>query len=170
MDQMMSGEMMWGMGLFGLLVIIVLVLGAAALVLLYLGAAIALHLLWETAQLPLYTIWWTGTRLEILFAVIHCTAGDLLITASALALAALIARIGRWPVFGNRMALTAILLGLGYTVFSEWLNTQVRQSWAYRGDAHPAPTRHGSYTLSAVADRAGDRPRLREARGEASLT
>jgi hypothetical protein len=32
MDQMMGGGMMWGMGLFGLLVIIVLVLGAAALV------------------------------------------------------------------------------------------------------------------------------------------
>jgi hypothetical protein len=84
-----------------------------------------------TAQLPLYTIWSNGTRLEILFAVIHCTAGDLLITVFALALAALAARIGRWPFFGNRMALTAILLGLGYTVFSEWLNTQVRQSWSY---------------------------------------
>ena len=100
-------------------------------VLLYLSAATALHLVWETAQLPLYTIWWTGTRLEIHFAVIHCTAGDLMITASALALAALIARIGRWPFFGNRMMLTAILLGLCYTVFSEWLNTQVRQSWSY---------------------------------------
>ena len=31
MDQMMSGGMMWGMGLVGLLVIIVLVLAAAAL-------------------------------------------------------------------------------------------------------------------------------------------
>jgi hypothetical protein len=99
--------------------------------LLYLSAATALHLVWETAQLPLYTIWSTGTRLEILFAVIHCTAGDLLITASALSLAAPVARIGRWPFFGNRMALTAILLGLGYTVFSEWLNTQIRQSWSY---------------------------------------
>jgi hypothetical protein len=29
------------------------------------------------------------------------------------------------------MMLTAILFGLGYTVFSEWLNTQVRQSWSY---------------------------------------
>ena len=64
-------------------------------------------------------------------AVCRCTAGDLLITASALALAALIARIGRWPFFGNRMMLTAILLGLCYTVFSEWLNTQVRLSWSY---------------------------------------
>jgi hypothetical protein len=36
-------------------------------VLLYLGAATALHLIWEMAQLPLYTIWRAGTRLEILF-------------------------------------------------------------------------------------------------------
>jgi hypothetical protein len=32
MDQMMGGGMMWGMGLIGLLVIIVLVLGTAAFV------------------------------------------------------------------------------------------------------------------------------------------
>ncbi len=32
MDQMMGGGMMWGMGLIGLLIIIVLVLGAAALI------------------------------------------------------------------------------------------------------------------------------------------
>jgi hypothetical protein len=32
MDQMMGGGMMWGMGLIGLLVLIVLVLGAAALI------------------------------------------------------------------------------------------------------------------------------------------
>jgi hypothetical protein len=32
MDQMMGGAMMWGMGLMGLLIIIVLVLAAAALV------------------------------------------------------------------------------------------------------------------------------------------
>jgi len=32
MDQMMGGGMMWGMGLIGFLVVIVLLLGAAALV------------------------------------------------------------------------------------------------------------------------------------------
>ena len=32
MDQMMGGGMMWGMGLIWLLVVVVLVLGAAALV------------------------------------------------------------------------------------------------------------------------------------------
>jgi hypothetical protein len=99
--------------------------------LLYLGLAGAGHFLWEIAQLPLYTIWWTGTKREILYAVIHCTGGDFLITASALALAALGARIGRWPLFGGRMALTAILLGLAYTVLSEWFNTKLRQNWSY---------------------------------------
>jgi hypothetical protein len=87
--------------------------------------------LWEVAQLPLYTIWWTGAKGETLFAVIHCSGGDLVITASALALAAVAARVGHWPVFGGRMALTAILLGLGYSVFSEWLNAHIRQSWSY---------------------------------------
>jgi len=136
-------------------------------VLLYLGVATALHLIWEMAQLPLYTIWRTGTRFEILFAIIHCTAGDLLITACALTLAALIARIERWPFFGKRMMLTVILLGLCYTVFSEWLNTQVRQSWSlHRGDAAPAATRHGSHPLFAMADRAGYRPRLRQAKSQ----
>jgi len=104
---------------------------AARPILLYLIVAAAGHLAWEVAQSPLYTIWWTGTKREIVFAVVHCTGGDLLITASALAIAALFARAGRWPVFGGRTALTAILLGLGYTVFSEWLNTQIRQSWSY---------------------------------------
>ena len=118
------------------------------------------------AQLPLYTIWSTGTRLEILFAVIHCTAGDLLITASALALAALVAKIERWPFFGKRMMLTAILLGLCYTVFSEWLNTQVRQSWSYTEAMPPAATRHGSHPLPAMADRAGNCPRLRQAKSQ----
>lgn len=32
MDGMMSGGMMWGMGVFGLLILLVLVLGLAALV------------------------------------------------------------------------------------------------------------------------------------------
>ena len=87
--------------------------------------------MWEAAQLPLYTIWWTGTWGKILFAVIHYTAGDALITGAALVLAALAARVPGWPLFGGRMVLAAVLLGLGYTVFSEWLNVRIRQSWSY---------------------------------------
>jgi hypothetical protein len=99
--------------------------------LLYLSETSAGHLLWEMAQLPLYTIWRTGSQREILFAVIHCTAGDALITAAALIVAILTARLLRWPIFGGRMALAAVLLSLGYTVFSEWLNVRIRHSWSY---------------------------------------
>jgi hypothetical protein len=97
----------------------------------YLALTGAGHLLWEAAQLPLYTIWWTGTRREIFFALIHCTAGDLMISAAALGLAGLIARLRHRPLLGGGTILTAILLGLGYSVFSEWLNTNIRRSWSY---------------------------------------
>ena len=34
------------------------------------------NLLWEIAQLPLYTLWHTATLPEIAFSVLHCTGGD----------------------------------------------------------------------------------------------
>lgn len=98
----------------------------------YLGALAGGNLLWETAHMPLYTLWLSGTPGEIAFAILHCTAGDVLIGAVTLGLAVLL--LGRgWPAahFG-RVAAAAMALGLGYTVFSEWLNVSLRGSWAYR--------------------------------------
>ncbi|GIK96246.1 MAG: hypothetical protein BroJett029_04550 [Alphaproteobacteria bacterium] len=95
--------------------------------------AIALgNLLWEFAQLPLYTIWHEGRTGEILFAVIHCTGGDILIASMALLGALIVAGNARWPNARFRpVTATAIVGGLDYTVFSEWLNTEIRGSWAY---------------------------------------
>ncbi|MFD1381691.1 hypothetical protein [Fodinicurvata halophila] len=42
------------------------------------------NLIWEFAHMPLYTLWMTGTPREIVFAALHCTAGDILIALSAL--------------------------------------------------------------------------------------
>ena len=98
----------------------------------YFSVSAVAHLLWELAQLPLYTLWKSGTAREIAFAVAHCTAGDLLIAALAL-IAALIAIGNRgWP--RQRfvpVAVAAVVIGLSYTVYSEWLNTVVRKSWTY---------------------------------------
>ena len=91
------------------------------------------HLLWEVAHIPLYTIWVEGTWGEIVFAVVHCTGGDLLIAMSSLLLALFFFGTGAWPqarvypVFGAMIA-----IGFGYTIFSEWLNIEVREAWAYR--------------------------------------
>lgn len=102
-------------------------------VLRFLAAMAAGNLLWETAHVPLYTLWLTGSSGEIVYAVLHCTAGDVMI--AAITLAGAIALFGRrgWPAqtFGQ-VAFAMILFALSYTVFSEWLNTEVRQSWAYR--------------------------------------
>lgn len=91
------------------------------------------HLLWEVAHISLYTIWVEGTWGEIVFAVVHCTGGDLLIAMSSLLLALLFFSTGAWPqarvypVYGVMVA-----IGFGYTIFSEWLNIEVREAWAYR--------------------------------------
>jgi len=91
-----------------------------------------LNLAWEVAQLPHYTIWSTDHWPRIAFVVLHGTAGDLLIGARARCGVyhgrTGLARGSICPEAGGRVA-TAI--GLGYTVFSEWLNVAIRQSWSY---------------------------------------
>jgi len=90
------------------------------------------NLIWEFAQLPLYTIWYEGSRGEIAFAAIHCTGGDMLISGASLFAALMILGNGRWPhARFRRVASATIIGGLAYTIFSEWLNTEIRGSWAY---------------------------------------
>jgi hypothetical protein len=100
--------------------------------LVYIAVSAVLQLIWEFVQLPLYTIWTTGTAREIAFAAVHCTAGDLLIAALALLVALLAVGHRDWP--HQRflpVAVVAVAIGLSYTVYSEWLNTVVRKSWTY---------------------------------------
>lgn len=91
------------------------------------------HLLWEIAHIPLYTIWTEGSAGEIIFAIVHCTGGDLMIAFSTLLLALFLFGRAEWP--GQRFVpvlLAAVVMGVGYTIFSEWLNIVVREAWAYR--------------------------------------
>lgn len=98
----------------------------------YLGTVALGNLAWETAHLPLYTIWMTGTVREKAFAVVHCTGGDLLIALSSLAIALVIAGERTWPARSFwSVAILSVLLGLAYTAFSEWLNIVIRQAWEY---------------------------------------
>lgn len=99
----------------------------------YFAVIIPAHLVWEFAHMPLYTLWNTGTTGEIVFAAVHCTGGDILIASSALMLALLLTGSG-WPGKRSsvrRVVTLTILLGVGYTLFSEWLNIVVREAWAY---------------------------------------
>jgi hypothetical protein len=103
------------------------------IVLRYLAISAGLNLAWEIAQLPLYTIWRAGSLGEIVFAVVHCTLGDVLIAAGSFLLALLLVgtplRRGRLKL--GWVAPITVLLGLAYTLFSEWINVTVRGNWAY---------------------------------------
>lgn len=99
----------------------------------YFAFVIPAHFAWEFAHIPLYTIWREGTAGEIVFAVFHCTGGDALIATSTLVLALLFAGAG-WPEDRGafrRVAALTIVFGVGYTIFSEWLNIVIRAAWAY---------------------------------------
>ncbi|KAB2850231.1 MAG: hypothetical protein F9K44_05535 [Hyphomicrobiaceae bacterium] len=91
----------------------------------YLLASAILHLIWEVLQLPFYTIWQEPWRSQA-FAILHCTSGDILIAAISFAAACLVLQ-SQWRL----RWLLIIALGVGYTVFSEWLNVAVRGTWTY---------------------------------------
>ncbi len=98
----------------------------------YLAVIVIGNLVWEFAQMPLYTIWNTGSWREIVFAAVHCTGGDVLIALSSLMLALMVVGTSAWPQerFAAVAALT-IAFGVGYTVFSEYLNIVIRAAWSY---------------------------------------
>ena len=98
----------------------------------YLTFSLVIHMAWEIAQLPLYTIWRQGSLREQAFAVIHCTIGNLMIAGLSLLSAFVLVGRLNWPATGARSVwLLTLLLGAAYTIYSEWLNVNVRGSWAY---------------------------------------
>lgn len=98
----------------------------------YFAISLILHLIWETLQLPLYTIWNTGSLGDIVFAVLHCTIGDMMIANLSLLFALLVVGSRSWPSERfTAVMMTTIFIGIGYTVYSEWVNTAVRKTWQY---------------------------------------
>ncbi len=94
--------------------------------------ALVLNLAWEGAQTPLYTIYSSGTPREIVFAIIHCTAGDVLISVTCFAIGLIATRRADWPrtrPFSGGMVV--LLSGLAYTAFSEWWNVYGAGNWSY---------------------------------------
>jgi len=86
---------------------------------------------WEFLQSPLYADWqreWT----YLVWTRLHCAAGDVLILLGAFWGTALLFRSRSWWV-PSRLPRTAtfMFLGLAYTMWSEWFNVNIRESWGY---------------------------------------
>jgi hypothetical protein len=96
----------------------------------YVFVSLILHLVWEVAQLPFYTIWSEPSHVQA-FAVIHCTIGDAMIAAATLLAAALAVGLRHWRRRTHALQLLILAFGIGYTIYSEWLNVYVRANWAY---------------------------------------
>ena len=91
-----------------------------------------LELLWEIAQFPLYTVWHEGDWSYILYGLVHCTLGDLLILVFVYWVISLLNRSRHWyrsNILFNGFLFT--LLGLGYTIFSEFYNVSIKGNWGY---------------------------------------
>ena len=90
-----------------------------------------INLAWELAQSPLYADHARETS-YVLWTRIHCTVGDGLILLGCFWLTALCFRTRFW-FLSDRFFPTVVfvLFGVGYTIWSEWYNTQVAHSWAY---------------------------------------
>jgi hypothetical protein len=100
--------------------------------LLWAGLSLALNLVWEVAQLPLYTIARDSSVARIAYAVLHCTLGDGIIAAAAFILAGFVLQDADWP-FSRPWSggAVAIFFGLAYTAYSEWYNVYQAGAWAY---------------------------------------
>jgi len=89
-----------------------------------------LNAAWEAAHSPLYTDWsreWT----YLAWTRLHCTLGDVLILLGAFWVTSLVYGTRRWPGTRPVAEILFVLLGLAYTVWSEWYNTGIRASWGY---------------------------------------
>jgi hypothetical protein len=90
------------------------------------------NLVWEAAQMPLYTLWRTGTQREVAGAILHCSVGDVLIAAAAIVLALALLGSTDWPTKSRwRVGFCTVLFGVAYTIYSEHLSTVVRSDWTY---------------------------------------
>lgn len=93
-----------------------------------------LHLGWEVVHVRWYTLW-LEPRATIVYSVLHCTLGDIVISAGSFALATLVSRRWDWPWYRPGPGLAVMLAaGLAYTAVSEWVNVYYLQRWAYLPD------------------------------------
>ena len=94
-----------------------------------------LHLVWEAFHIRFYTIWQEASIAQLAYAVLHCTAGDVLIAFVTFAVVAAGVRDADWPSRAPWRGVPLLLAsGLVYTVASEWFNVYRLGRWAYAQD------------------------------------
>jgi len=93
---------------------------------------LALNVVWEVAQLPLYALPGRSGAFTVALYVAHCVAGDVAIGSALYLLAAALLRDSGWPRHRPwRGGAFVVAAGVAYTAFSEWRNVYVTGAWGY---------------------------------------
>lgn len=94
--------------------------------------AFVLNLTWEVAHVRLYAIWAAADGMEIAWALLHCTLGDVLIALVMFALAGIVLWRVDWPVSRPWTGGIIVVIGaMAFTVWSEWYNVYRAGNWGY---------------------------------------
>src|SRR5450830_226880 len=94
--------------------------------------AFVLNLMWEIAQVRLYTIWAEADGVSVAWALFHCSLGDVVIALAMFALAGMVLRRADWPAPRPWAGGAIVVLGaMAFTAWSEWYNVYRAGSWSY---------------------------------------
>jgi amino acid transporter len=94
--------------------------------------AFVLNLMWEIAQVRLYTIWAEADGVSVAWALFHCSLGDVVIALAMFALAGMMLRRADWPAPRPWAGGAIVVLGaMAFTAWSEWYNVYRAGSWSY---------------------------------------
>jgi hypothetical protein len=94
--------------------------------------AFVLNLMWEIAQVRLYTIWTAADGMSVAWALFHCSLGDVAITLAMFALAGRVLRCADWPASRPWTGGVIVVIGaMAFTVWSEWYNVYRAGNWGY---------------------------------------
>lgn len=95
--------------------------------------AFPLNFFWEMAHTYFYTLKEAPFK-TMLYGWVHCTIGDVLITLGIYWVVSFLSLNRRWFLDLKREKarfIGFIILGVGYTSLSEWLNVHLFRSWGY---------------------------------------
>lgn len=94
--------------------------------------SLLLNLVWEVVQLPLYTLIDEQPVSQVIYAIAHCTVGDVLIAMSVFLLTCAILRRSDWAIVRPWAGFPIVAAaGVAYTAWSEYRNVYQAGTWAY---------------------------------------
>lgn len=90
------------------------------------------NLVWEIAQVRLYTLWADEEGLTIIWALFHCSVGDVVIAGAMYAVAGIALQSADWPTSRPWTGGAIVVIGAtAFTAWSEWYNVYRAGYWAY---------------------------------------